>query len=129
MGNRSIGTDGGSANKETNRPMKGSKMFKKITQSVLAVCLLALSVPRIVKSRTRSLALAGSAFVAAAVLAAMPAASLATESATEEHLKTVTTQVSTEGVSIVIAVLAGLAALIAAIIIIPKAIGMIKRFI
>ena len=69
------------------------------------------------------------AFCAAALIVAFPVAALATESETEKKIGTVTTQVSTEGVSIVIAVLGGLAALIAAIIIIPKAIGMIKRFI
>lgn len=68
------------------------------------------------------------AFCAAALIVAFPVAALA-ESETEKKIGTVTTQVSTEGVSIVIAVLGGLAALIAAIIIIPKAIGMIKRFI
>ena len=70
------------------------------------------------------------AFCAAALIVAFPVAALAlAESETEKKIGTVTTQVSTEGVSIVIAVLGGLAALIAAIIIIPKAIGMIKRFI
>lgn len=67
--------------------------------------------------------------VVAAVPLLVPAAALAVESPTEEKLKTVTTQVSSEGVSIVLAILAGLVALIAAIIIIPKGIGMIKRFI
>lgn len=70
-----------------------------------------------------------SAALAALALVALPGLALAVETPTEEKIKTVTTQVSSEGVSIVIAVLAGLAALIAAIIIIPKAIGMIKRFI
>jgi len=71
-------------------------------------------------------------FVLAAVgalMAVSPLAALATESETESKLKTVTTQVSSEGVSIVLAILAGLVALIAAIIIIPKGISMIKRFI
>lgn len=72
---------------------------------------------------------AASAFLAAALVAAFPISALAVESATEEKLKTVTTQVSSEGVSIVLAILAGLVALIAAIIIIPKGIAMIKRFI
>ena len=67
--------------------------------------------------------------VAVAVPLLIPGAALAVESPTEEKLKTVTTQVSSEGVSIVLAILAGLVALIAAIIIIPKGIGMIKRFI
>lgn len=65
----------------------------------------------------------------AALVAVFPAAALATESATEEKLKAVTTQVSSEGVSIILAVLTGLVALIAAIIIIPKAIGFIRRFV
>ena len=88
-----------------------------------------ISFPVRVVTKTRVALVAASAFVAAAVIAAVPVAALATESATEEKLKTVTTQVSTEGVSIVLASLAGLVALIAAIIIIPKGIGMIKRFI
>lgn len=69
------------------------------------------------------------ASLAALVMASVPMAALAVESETEKKIGTVTTQVSSEGVAIVIAVLGGLAALIAAIIIIPKAIGMIKRFI
>jgi hypothetical protein len=73
--------------------------------------------------------LAACTVVGAAFMAAVPMAALATESETETKLKTVTTQVSTEGVSIVLAILAGLVALIAAIIIIPKGISMIKRFI
>ncbi len=53
----------------------------------------------------------------------------ATETATEEKLKTVATQVGTEGVSLVLVVLAALTALIAAVIIIPKIVGFIRRFI
>jgi hypothetical protein len=82
----------------------------------------------LVSVRTRYVALV--AFVAAFLtLAVSPLAALAVETETEKKIGTVTTQVSSEGVSIVLAVLAGLAALIAAIIIIPKAIGMIRRFI
>jgi hypothetical protein len=110
--------------------MKGSdNMFRKVMQCFVAFSLLVVSTPRKYVNSFHRKTLAVSAFLAAATLAAMPAASLATETPTEEKLKTVTTQVSGEGVSIVIAVLAGLAALIAAIIIIPKAIGLIKRFI
>lgn len=69
------------------------------------------------------------AYLGVATVMLLPGAALATESATEEKLKTVTTQVSSEGVSIVLAILAGLVALIAAIIIIPKGIAMIRRFI
>lgn len=65
----------------------------------------------------------------AVALAAVPGVALATETATEEKIKAVTSQVSTEGVSIVLAVLTGLVALIAAVIIIPKAIGFIRRFV
>lgn len=54
---------------------------------------------------------------------------LATESATAEKVKTIASTVSSEGVEIILAVLAALAALIAAVIIIPKAIGFIRRFI
>ena len=67
--------------------------------------------------------------VAGLILAAGPVAAMATPTATETKLGEVTTQVGSEGVSIVLAILGGLVALIAAIIIIPKGIGMIKRFI
>ena len=66
--------------------------------------------------------------VAGLILAAGPVAAMAT-TPTETILGEVTTQVGSEGVSIVLAILGGLVALIAAIIIIPKGIGMIKRFI
>ena len=66
--------------------------------------------------------------VAGLILAAGPVAAMATTE-TETKLGEVTTQVGSEGVSIVLAILGGLVALIAAIIIIPKGIGMIKRFI
>jgi hypothetical protein len=88
-----------------------------------------VSLPVRMLSSVRGRVAAASAFIAAAIVVAAPAAALATESATEEKLKTVTTQVSSEGVDIVLAILAGLVALIAAIIIIPKGISMIKRFI
>ena len=80
-------------------------------------------------TKTRAKVGAGALAVAGLILAAGPMAALATESATEEKLHTVTSQVGSEGVSIVLAILGGLVALIAAIIIIPKGIGMIKRFI
>jgi hypothetical protein len=67
------------------------------------------------------MALVVSAFVAA------PA--LATESEGSKKVKEVTTTVSTEGVEIILAVLGGLVALIALAIILPKAIGFIRRFI
>jgi hypothetical protein len=59
----------------------------------------------------------------------VPAVSLATESEAEKKVKEVTTQVSSEGVNIIIAVLAGLVALIALSIVLPKAIGFIRRFV
>lgn len=70
-----------------------------------------------------------STFVAGAVLAAIPASSLATETPTEEGIKTLTTTVSSEGVEIILAILTGLAALIVAVIVIPKGIALIKRFV
>ena len=73
--------------------------------------------------------LTASAFVAAMVLVAFPAMSMATESATASGVKSVASSVSTEGVEIVLAILTALAALIVAIIIIPKAVGLIRRFI
>ena len=80
----------------------------------------------VTKSRALRVAAAGAGM--AVVAAVVPVAALATTE-TETKLGEVTTQVSSEGVSIVLAILAGLVALIAAIIIIPKGIGMIKRFI
>lgn len=79
--------------------------------------------------RVRTVVAAASLAVSLGVVGFLPAGAGAVESATEEHIKTVTTQVSSEGVSIILAVLAGLVALIAAAIIIPKAIGFIKRFV
>lgn len=67
------------------------------------------------------MALVVSAFVAA------PA--LATETEGAKKVKEVTTTVSTEGVEIILAVLGGLVALIALAIILPKAVGFIRRFI
>lgn len=54
---------------------------------------------------------------------------LAVESEGAKKVKEVTTSVSTEGVEIILAVLGGLVALIALSIILPKAIGFIRRFI
>jgi hypothetical protein len=67
--------------------------------------------------------------VASAFVAAVPAAALATESAGEEKVKAVATQVGSEGVTIILVILGALAALIAMVIILPKAVKMIKRFI
>jgi hypothetical protein len=77
-------------------------------------------------ARWRLTAAVTGAFLA---LAAVPALAGATESASETKVKEVATQVSSEGVSIVLAILGALVALIALIIIVPKGIKMIKRFI
>jgi energy-converting hydrogenase Eha subunit E len=72
------------------------------------------------------------AFCAAAtavVLGALPAVASATESASETKIKEVATQVGTEGVSIVLLILGALVGLIALVIIVPKGVKMIKRFI
>lgn len=69
------------------------------------------------------------ALVASAFIAVLPAASLATEGATETKMKEIAEKVSTEGVSIILIVLGALVALIVAVIIIPKAIGFIRRFV
>jgi hypothetical protein len=58
-----------------------------------------------------------------------PAGALATESAGETKVKEVATQVSSEGVSIILAILGALVTLIALVIILPKAVKFIKRFI
>ena len=70
------------------------------------------------------------AFLAAsATVLIAPAVSLAEESETTKKVTTVATNVGTEGVEIVLAILTALVALIVAVIIIPKAVGLIKRFI
>ena len=88
-----------------------------------------VSFPKRAVTKTRLVVASVATVVAAALVAVLPVAALATESETEKKLHEVTTQVGTEGVAIVLAILGGLVALIAAIIIIPKGIGMIKRFI
>ena len=65
--------------------------------------------------------------VAGVVFGAMPA--LASASETEEKLKSLSESISTEGVKLILIVLTALVALIAAVIIIPKAIGFIRRFV
>lgn len=77
------------------------------------------------KSRTMYVSFAA----AMAVLLVGPAASLAVESEGAKSVKTITTQVSSEGSEIILAVLAGLVALIALVIVLPKAVGFIRRFI
>lgn len=62
-----------------------------------------------------------------AVVVAVPA--LATETEGAKKVKEVTTSVSSEGVEIILAVLGGLVALIALSIILPKAVGFIRRFV
>jgi hypothetical protein len=69
-----------------------------------------------------------SAAMGVLLVASLPSAALATETETEKGVHEVATQVSTEGVTIVLAVLTALVGIIVAIIIIPKAIGLVKRF-
>jgi hypothetical protein len=64
---------------------------------------------------------------AGATMLVLPAASGATE--TETKVGEVATQVGTEGVTIVLAILAALVGLLVAIIIIPKAVALIRRFV
>jgi hypothetical protein len=88
-------------------------------------------VARIVSYLTRARAVYLAVCVACmgAVFAAVPMAALAVESEGEKEVKKVTEQVSSEGIVIILAVLAGLVGLIAMAIILPKAVGFIKRFI
>jgi hypothetical protein len=83
-------------------------MFKKLTSRMRAAYVVVLS-----------------AFMS--VFVAAPA--LATESEGAKAVKTATGLVSTEGIEIIIAVLTGLVGLIALSIVLPKAIGFIRRFI
>lgn len=91
------------------------KVLRNMVSSVLAA-------PR------RMVAL-GAAALAASVVVALPGMALATETPTEEGVKTIATNVSTEGVKIILIVLTALVALIVAVIVIPKAIGFIRRFV
>ena len=68
-------------------------------------------------------------FLAVVVFCMTTVEALAIESEGAKKVKEVTTSVSGEGVEIIIAVLGGLVALIALSIILPKAIGFIRRFI
>ena len=81
----------------------------------------------VTKSRTRMLAFGAS--IGAGLMVALPSASLATETETEKGVHEVATKVSEEGVVIVLAVLTALVGIIVAIIIIPKAIALVRRFI
>lgn len=67
--------------------------------------------------------------VAAALFVALPAAAGATSTPTETKVGEIATSVGSEGVEIVLAILGALVSLLVAIIIIPKAVGLIKRFI
>lgn len=84
---------------------------------------------RAVVSSTKARYLSVCVALTAAVLASAPASSLATEGATATKVKEIATDVGTEGVEIVLGILAALVTLLVAIIIIPKAVGLIKRFI
>jgi hypothetical protein len=79
-------------------------------------------------STLRSKVLGASAFVAASLIV-FPVGALATESEATKGVKKVAEGVSSEGVEIVLAILGALVAILVAVIIIPKAIGLIKRFI
>jgi hypothetical protein len=91
--------------------MKGNKMYKFLTAS---------------RNRVAGVLAAVAAF---ATLLIVPAAGLAVESEGAKDVKTITTQVSSEGTEIILAVLAGLVTLIALVIVLPKAVGFIRRFI
>lgn len=67
-----------------------------------------------------------SLFVAAV---ATTGSALAIESEGTKKIGEVTTKVSSEGTEIILAVLGGLVALIALVIVLPKAVGFIRRFI
>jgi ABC-type multidrug transport system fused ATPase/permease subunit len=101
---------------------KGSKM-SRITRTVVS---LFSSMQRRYLALCVAVASAVGGFVT--MLVAAPGAS-ATESAGAKAVKEATTTVSSEGVEIIVAVLTGLVALIALAIILPKAIGFIRRFI
>lgn len=78
--------------------------------------------------RSRAVAFV-SMVVAAALMVMAPVSALATETATEEGVKKVAEGVGTEGVAIILAILTALVALLVAVIIIPKAVALIRRFV
>lgn len=71
----------------------------------------------------------GAALAVFVTAVALPAGALAVESEGAKKIKEVTTSVSGEGTEIILAVLGGLVALIALTIVLPKAVGFIRRFI
>lgn len=78
--------------------------------------------------RNRYVALCAMAVAGVTMLVA-PVASLAAETPTEEKVKTIAESVGTEGVAIILIILTALVGLLVAVIVIPKAIGLIRRFI
>lgn len=67
--------------------------------------------------------------IAGVTMLMLPALSLATETDTEKGVKEVAEGVGTEGVAIILAILTALVALLVAVIIIPKAVALIRRFV
>jgi hypothetical protein len=63
------------------------------------------------------------------ILGALPSSALAVETEGETKVHEVASQVGSEGITIVLAVLGALVGLIALVIILPKAVKFIKRFI
>lgn len=103
-------------------------IFTKLIARVLTMYALCVAFVRTVGQKLNGYRLAAIAFFAAgATMALAPALSQATE--TETKVGEVATQVGSEGVTIVLAILAALIGLLVAIIIIPKAVGLIRRFI
>jgi len=83
---------------------------------------------KMLRSRVSLAVLAFCVVVGTTVPALLPSAASA-ESATAEKVKEVAHGVGTEGVEIVLVILTALISLLVAVIIIPKAIALIKRFI
>ena len=84
---------------------------------------------RALAATRRSWVAMGAVAMAALTLLVAPVASLATETETETKVHEIATSVGTEGVAIVLAILSALVALLVAVIIIPKAVALIRRFI
>jgi hypothetical protein len=110
-------------------------MLSRIKISAVAFVAMIVSafsyVTHVVSAGRRRLA-AGVLVASTAAFGAMvlsPLSAMATETETEKGVHEVATKVSEEGIEIILAVLTALVALIVAVIVIPKAIGFIKRFV
>lgn len=101
--------------KDTHKSMRHGKEVKNMFSTLI--------------SKLHSKWVTAVALCTAGLVVTMPAIASAEAGETKEKVKEVATKVGSEGVEIVLAILTALIALLVAVIIIPKAVGLIKRFI